>query len=137
MVRRIRLRMRCPRRGIGLVGPHIWMLLWWQWRTDERAGEENPEWTANRVLKFFVESNGFPSVDLAFLKDRRSSLGVLGGVLEMVDWSATRAIISKCFNQQLIQRKDQDASKTQNLQVYYVVLCVRAPEDRFSFCRYA
>jgi hypothetical protein len=47
--------------------------------TDERAGEEKPEWTANRVLKFFAESSGVPSVDLAFLKYRRSSLGVIGG----------------------------------------------------------
>jgi pimeloyl-ACP methyl ester carboxylesterase len=42
-------------------------------------GEENPEWTAKRVLKHFSQSKGIPSADLSFLNDRRSSLGVFGG----------------------------------------------------------
>lgn len=33
-------------------------------------GDENPEWTANRLLSFFAEDEGIPSIDLSYLKDK-------------------------------------------------------------------
>ena len=37
---------------------------------DGASGDENPEWTANRLLSFFAEDGGIPSVDLSYLKNK-------------------------------------------------------------------
>ena len=36
----------------------------------EKPGDENPGWTANRILSFLAEDEGIPSVDLSYLKDK-------------------------------------------------------------------
>ncbi len=33
------------------------------------VGDENPQWTADRLLSFFAEDEGIPSMDLSYLKD--------------------------------------------------------------------
>ena len=37
---------------------------------DRDAGDENPQWSADRLLSFFAENEGIPSVDLSYLKDK-------------------------------------------------------------------
>lgn len=37
---------------------------------DGSVGDENPEWTANRVLGIFAEDEGIPSVDLSYLHNK-------------------------------------------------------------------
>lgn len=34
------------------------------------AGDENPEWTANRIAQFLALDEGIPSVDLSYLTDK-------------------------------------------------------------------
>ena len=46
------------------------MLVFGRFSADECIGDENPEWTANRLLSFFAKDEGIPSVDLSYLKNK-------------------------------------------------------------------
>ena len=37
---------------------------------ESTIGDENPEWTAARLISFFREDSGIPSVDLSYLKNK-------------------------------------------------------------------
>lgn len=59
-----------PKLGIGSVEYSRDLRLHFQVSTDGVVGDENPEWTANRLLSYLAEDEGIPSVDLSYLKNK-------------------------------------------------------------------